>query len=396
MSEAAGRKRAILALLGGRWPEAGIAANAWPGIAAMAAAHRLEPLLHWRAGGDGWHLPDEIRAAWSAAHRRAALTALAQQAALRLAADRLTAARIPFVALKGVRLAWRDYPAAALRPMRDLDLLVAAGHAERGFAVLQEAGFVAETAEPAAVAEAVRQDRHLPRLDHLGLGATIELHHRLSDPPDRHGYRVPQLDPGAVLARAEPLEIAGSRIPCPAADDLLAHLVTHALYAHRLDCGPLVLADIHFLAADPALDWARFHAAAKDGGWDRGADLLLALTAHWFGPLPAVFDPPPEAVRSAAEDALLADPAGRGHAELFADLAAARSPAAFFAMVARRLAPDRQIVAVEGDGRSRSRFWPGWALRRLARLARRLLDRGALGEARQAVAVLRWLRSRAP
>jgi hypothetical protein len=387
----AGTKRQLLSLLGGARPDRPIATDAAEAIAEMAVAHRLEPLLAWRIDQRDVTLPECLAAKWRAARRRAGLTALAQQAALRLAVARLAAAGMASVALKGVRLAWRDYPEPALRPMRDIDLLVAEGDLGRAAVILRQAGFLSEGDDPRAFAAALTHDKHLPPLHHAELGTTIELHHRLSDPPGRRGYRVPQLDPAVMLARAEPLAVGGATVFGPAADDLLAHLVTHALYGHRLDCGPLVLADIHFLATDPGLDWARFNAAAQGGGWSRAADLLLALTARWFGPLPATFAAPPEATLAAAEDALLADPAGRAQAELAADLVAARSPRVFAAMVGRRLTPDPQVIASEGDGAPRGRFWAGWVIRRLARLGRRRFTRATLGEARQAAAVIRWV-----
>ena len=391
MNDVVEAKRAALGILGGRRMERQVSTAEWGEIAAMAAAHRLEPLLHWRAQAGGWALPEHLAAAWATAHRSAALAALAQQAALRLAVERLTAAGIATVALKGVRLAWRDYPAPALRPMRDLDLLVSPHQALDGFAILAQAGFAPEPHDAAVLVEALASGHELPHQHHAALRVTIELHHRLTDPPGSRSYRVPQFDAAAVHARAEPLELGGARLACPAADDLLAHLVVHALYAHRLDCGPLVLADIHFLAADPTLDAARFRAQAEAGGWARGADLLLALTARWFGAVPLPFTTPPEAVLAAAEEALLADPAGRRQAELFAELSAARSPGALAGALARRFAPDRRVVTAEGAGQRTWQFWPRWAARRIGSAAASLAGSRTRREARQAAAVLRWL-----
>ncbi|HUQ14236.1 MAG TPA: nucleotidyltransferase family protein [Novosphingobium sp.] len=382
-------KRALLAMLGGSPPEADAD---WPTVAAMAAAHRLEPLLAWRMEGPGWAVPADIAGRWRAAHRAAAISALAQAAALRLAAERLDAAGIDFVALKGPRLAWCDYPAPALRPMRDLDLLVPEREALPAAGVLGEAGFAMADADAASIAEALREDKHLPPLWHDRLGAAVELHHRLTDLPARRGYRVPQLDPVAMIARSETLELGGARVRCPAPADLLAHLMVHALYGHRLDCGPLVLADIHFLLAAETIDWPAFRGAARAGGWERGAALMLALTARYFGPQPGGWPAPPEPILAAAENALLADPATRDHAETLADLLAARGPAAFARALRRRATPDAQVVAGEGGGRPGWRFWPLWAARRLARLVSRLSNRRAMSEARGAARVIRWLK----
>lgn len=384
-------KQALLALLGGGWPADDIPAQDWPTIAAMAAAQRLEPLLAWQAERGGWTLPAPVAAAWHRARRDAAMTVLAQQSALRLALARLGEAGIAAVALKGVALAWRHYPEAALRPMRDIDLLVAEERAIEAFEVLSAAGFVPDTADPASLRQALADDHQLPGQYHPGLGVTIELHHRLGDPPQSRGYRVPQIDPAGAMARAVAVECGGTMVLCPAPQDLAAHMIVHALYGHRLDCGPLVLADLHFLAADKAVDWPALRDDADRGGWGRGLDLVLALVERRFGALPApVSLQPPLAVLTAAESALLLDPAARGQAAAFSELTAAQSRAAWGRALLRRLAPDPQVVAQEGGGRSAFAFWPVWATRRIARAFR---HRGHGEDARAAAEVMRWVQA---
>ena len=117
-------KGMTLALLGGTWPDDPVDDASWRAIATLASQHRLEPLLAWNFERQRWPVPDFIAQAWRSARRDALYRALAQQAALRLVLDRLAKAGIAAVALKGVALAWRHYPEAALRPMRDIDLLV--------------------------------------------------------------------------------------------------------------------------------------------------------------------------------------------------------------------------------------------------------------------------------
>ena len=360
-------------------------------MTAMAAAQRLEPLLAWQAERGGWPVPKCIGETWQEARRHAALAALAQQAALRLALAKLGDAGIAAVALKGVALAWRHYPEAALRPMRDIDLLVPEDRAIEAFDLLTAAGFASDTADAEILRQALADDHQLPAQYHPGLGVTIELHHRLGDPPQRRGYRVPQLDPAGVLARAVTIDCGGTMVACPAPQDLAAHLIVHALYGHRLDCGPLVLADLHFLAADRAVDWAALRERAAREGWARGHDLLLALVERSFGSLPAALAqrPPPD-VLDAAEAALMLDPAARGQAEALSDLTAAQSGPALRRALLRRLAPDPQIVAREGGGRSALAFWPIWVVRRLARAFSR---RGNGSDARAAAEVMRWIQA---
>ena len=378
-------------MLGGSALEADLAASAWPSIATMAAVQRLEPLLSWQAERGHWAVPEKVAAAWHAARRAGALTALAQQSALRLALAKLGEVGIAAVALKGVALAWRHYPEAALRPMRDLDLLVPEARAIEASRVLVAAGFVAEADDPATLRQALRDDHQLPAQFHPGLGVTIELHHRLCDPPGRRGYRVPQIDPAGVLARAVTVDCGGTMVPCPAQQDLAAHLIIHALYGHRLDCGPLVLADIHFLAAGQAVDWSALREEAVRDRWARGLDLVLALVERSFGTLPFALDhSPPLAILAAAEAALLLDPSARGQAEALSDFSAAQSAPALARAVLRRLIPDPQVVAQEGGGRALWQFWPVWVLRRLARSFR---HRGHTSEARAAAEVMRWVQA---
>ena len=378
-------------MLGGTWPTSGVAEPAWSAIAAMAAAQRLEPLLAWQTERNGWPVPEALAGAWREARREAALATLAQQSALRLALAKLGEAGIAAVALKGVALAWRHYPEAALRPMRDLDLLVPEPRALEAFAAMTAAGFVPDADDPATLRQALLADHQLPAQYHPTLGVTIELHHRLGDPPHRHGYWAPQIDPEGVLARAVTVDCGGAMIACPAPQDLAAHLIVHALYGHRLDCGPLVLADLHFLAAEQAVDWALLRAQALNNGWARGLDLMLALVERSFGALPA--QPaihPPQAVLDAAEAALLLDPAARGQAKALSDFSAAQSAPALARAVLRRLVPDSQVIAQEGGGRSIWAFWPRWVVHRLIRSVR---NRGHASEARAAAEVLRWVQA---
>jgi len=356
----------------------------------MAEQHRLEPLLAWRASDESWEIPLEIAAVWQSSQRRATLQSLTRQAGLRVALGGLSSAGIAAVALKGPRLAWRHYPSPALRPMRDLDLLVQPGDALRAWTVLEDLGFRSGAGALQVARASLTDDHQLPAQESAALGVAIELHHRLTDPPGRHGYPIPQLDAAGMIDRAETISCGGVAVPCPSANDLAAHLIVHALYGHRLDCGPLVLADLHFLSEDVSLDWDRLWAEAQAQGWTRGAELLLTLTAKWFGPLPIAVAAPPDEVLAAAEDALLPSPDARTHASAVADLGATESARTFLHMVRRRLVPDPEVVASEGGGLPRWAFYPLWAARRSASFARTLGNPRIRREARSAAQVVRW------
>ena len=166
----------------------------------------------------------------------------------------------------------------------------------------------------------------------------------------------------------------------------------HALYGHRLDCGPLVLSDIHYLLATRPIAADTLGALAEKGGWLRGAELLLALTSRYFGSQPlSLRSAPPEDVLAAAEEALLQDLSTRSHAILMSDLMAARSAAAWAGSLARRLRPRAHVLAAEGGGTTGWRSWPIWATRRLGAVARGIATRRTSREASQSAALLRWL-----
>ncbi len=127
----------------------GVAAPAGPiagsqELVAAAREHRVAALLAraLEARGELAGLDDAARAAL----RRALLDQQQERAQLdalgAVAAAALDAAGIPFVALKGAALGAAHYPAPALRPMTDVDLLVAPGDKDRALAALAAAGFV--------------------------------------------------------------------------------------------------------------------------------------------------------------------------------------------------------------------------------------------------------------
>lgn len=382
-------KRHLLAMLGGGAPPE-LDSDQWAALDAMAEQHRLRPLLAWRAEQRGERIvPEAIARAWREAWHTSRLVSLTQLAGLRASGPALDEAGIPYVALKGPRLVWRCYPDVGLRPMRDLDLLVPEADVMCAVAALAKAGFALEDND-AALAAALSEHRHLPPLWHAGLALTLELHHRITDPPGYHSYHVPQIDPAGVLARRETIALSGERAPCPTPTDLLTHLMVHALYGHRLDCGPLVLADIHFLLQRETIEPEAFRRAAEAGGWQRGADLLLALTARYFGPqLLVPVRVPPESVLAAAEEMLLQDFYDRELSIAFADLLAPQSRSAWLGAVAKRLRPDADVVA--GQDLPLWRFWPRWAWRRAKGLGGSLADPRAGREARRSAALLRWL-----
>ncbi|QEA16105.1 nucleotidyltransferase domain-containing protein [Novosphingobium ginsenosidimutans] len=271
-------RRRLLDLVGTRRPAqfADLSGDDLAKLDRMAAQHRLQPLLHHqhRAHPD---LPPVLAEAWSAAFRCQALLALSQRAELERTVTLLRAGGFAPLALKGAWLHRFAYPHPALRPLRDIDLLLDPASVIPAFAFLEAAGYQLIEVPELPLPELVRTDKHLPPLLSPG-GTVVELHHHLWEPDGRLDHASPAAIDAEVRAGAV-MDEDGLAYPAPI--DMLAHLIAHAVYSHRLDCGPLLLADIDFLLRARPIDWARFWVRAGTEGWSSGARLVLSLVEHY-------------------------------------------------------------------------------------------------------------------
>ena len=92
----------------------------------MVRTHRLGPMLHSRLKQTALlqKVPEEIKAVLDKSFHISALRSLMLQRELLQLHKILTSADIPYVVLKGAYLAFHAYPNPAMKPMRDLDILV--------------------------------------------------------------------------------------------------------------------------------------------------------------------------------------------------------------------------------------------------------------------------------
>ena len=302
-------RRLLLGLVGSgpiSLPE-GLTAEDWIALDRIAAMHRLQPLLHVRHGRSQ-AIPGHISDSWRSAYRQAALAAMAHRAELLRCHELLDEAGLSPIALKGAWLSRHAYPDPALRPMRDIDLLVPRAQVLDAFERLLKAGYAQIEPAEMALEAIVRLDKHMPPLISPG-GVVIELHHRLWEPDGRLAHASPVIDEAGLLDRAMVDEDA---IRYLAPEDLLAHLIVHAVYSHRLDCGPLLLPDIACLLEKAPASWPRFWQAARTQGWRDGARLVLELVASAYPEARIDFAPdeeaaPPRDLLDAAPDLLLQD-----------------------------------------------------------------------------------------
>lgn len=261
----------------------------WQAIGRMTRQHRLGPLLLERdkALGQSWPIPNPIRQSWQVDFRKAAFAALQLERALHGIAATLAREGIEVTALKGAWIAWHAYPHPALRPMRDLDILVPEQQALAARAALLANGYepIERYTEPPE--EALHRRKHLPGIRASNSGVVVEVHSRLTDLTGS-----PEQDAAADADRDEQLRhriagnIGGNPIFYLSPTDTLLHLIVHSAYDHRMNNGPAIFDDIAHILTGHVIDWPRFWARAAKQKWTSGAELLLLLAEQQFGSLP--------------------------------------------------------------------------------------------------------------
>lgn len=278
-------------------PDPGFSAADWQAIDTCASQHRLRPLLfhQLRSVWRDWAMPDRVRLGWERTAARAAIRALDRQAVTVDVTRTLDLAGIPCAVLKGGALAGH-YGNPALRPMRDIDVLVAPDQAEAAFALLLDGGLVRRADVSGAVHTDYATHKHLEALWCPRRRVAVEVHTALVDQPRGRREDDVLLQVEALLAGRRFAPIGGHRVPVLGWAETMLHLIVHAVYDHQLNNGPLVLTDCAVLARDDAADWDRFWRLAEQGGRTSGARLVLRIIAR-YGPdlssriLPAAVDP---------------------------------------------------------------------------------------------------------
>jgi hypothetical protein len=306
---------------------------------------------------------------------------------------------MPYAVLKGLWLAWHVYDHPALRPVRDIDIIVAKEHALAAYRLLLQAGFAPRNPHGPSPDLALVAGKHLPGLMSPDRRIAIEIHHRLLTPSACRA--TPVLDTPGLLGRRIQANGVGPTMACLTPTDALIHLIVHAAYEHCFCNGPLVLTDIALLLRRAVIDWTRFWADAEAGGWANGCRLLLALVAHYYA-VPANrwaegLVPPPVPITQRAALMMLQNDDQRGDVDLLSQFGSAGAPWAKLRLAAKRAMPARHTLATFAEIPSQQRWpwlaYPKWLASRSKTLAGNLatpLFRQEVGRAR---AVKQWLRS---
>jgi hypothetical protein len=381
----------------------------WQRLLAMTEQHRIGPLLRWRRQQktNAEKLPEVVASALAQEHRTQTLYALQLQRELLTLHHILTRAGIPYVALKGAYLAWHAYPHPALRPLRDLDLLVPEPQVIEAYQALLDAGLTRHPAYQGTPEAALKIHKHLPPLWGASGNVVVELHVRLVD-ADPDDASVPDLSetPGFWERHLE-RPLAGQQISYTSPADLLLHLLVHAVCQHHLDNGPLLFSDILFLLDTHEIEWPLFWQLATTIHQTRGAVLGLRLTEHHAGKALAIEWPeqiaeerPPQDLLQTLARLTLRDRSSRGDMSFSGELSMQPTIKGKFGVVLRRVFPAKSTMASHYPAQENSSaiyfyYFAKWyriASKRMPSLIRTLKRKGSSDELTAINQLEHWLR----
>jgi hypothetical protein len=254
----------------------------WGHVGVLSEDHGLSPLVRHHVRHCEIPVPDIVSKELAALAVRHRLAGGVQTAALVEILEALDRAAISHVVLKGAALAHGLYPRPELRPMRDLDILVAPGQGVAAQAILRDAGYQA----PPPLRR--RAHHHLPvaTAQRDGFQVSVEIH--------EDALSVDQMGTLTLNTMAQPREIliGGRRCTTFGHVDMLRHLTAHMLEP-RARTRLIHVTDLVWYAAHFAqeIDWDRVNRSHP-----RVVNALSLM--EYVTPLPGVLDfirPPSQA-----------------------------------------------------------------------------------------------------
>lgn len=361
----------LLDLCGGKLPKDDIFAElddeAWELLETTAFQTRTAGLLHRHLVDGAIAVPADTAARLADHYRRQTLYALGQRIVLGQIAETFDGAGIPHVALKGAALAFSLYPQPAMRPLRDLDVLVPRARAEEAHLLLRRTGF---THADWAGQYGLDYNHQLPELVSAEHGVTVEIHHRVFARKWAGDAALTAL----LLDSAREMQTATGRVCVSAPLANLLHLTVQTTLHNCFESGPLFLADFHRLLAGNDFDWDDLFALADRLVLSRPLALLLAFVeAH--GREPVVPDRYRARMLAAgqflpdARHAMFRAETGAEARAMMRRMAEAGERYSNPVSALRRLLSPRaeqlgKIAGTDSADPRRWRAWPAWAWRR--------------------------------
>ena len=252
----------------------------WLKIQKTARLHRLEPLFHVNGGGSGLaaHAPDRLKRRWAVAFLQSKRRSMSLAREIAAVDAIMRQIGVDYTFLKGPQLGWSCYPEAALRPMRDLDILVTPENMTLVQNSLLARGYTCSDNGQQPNDSSPR--KHLPPIISPGGDVSLEVHGSVVSPIFYVAHKA--LDTSQLLERAVQFHISGQAYPALAPTDALLHYVVHCAHEHFFGSGPLVLSDMAYLVRRHETDWPAFWRRAEQAGAADAAAALLSLTRLVF------------------------------------------------------------------------------------------------------------------
>ena len=373
-------------------------AEDWLYVLDRGREHRFLPLLHHGlAQAQALEsVPPDVTQNLAEVRRQHTLRALTAQRELLLVHRLLKAADIEHVFLKGAYLAQFAYPHAALRPMRDIDVVVRPTQIARAHQLMIEAGYCPWIEAEGMLEAYVGQDKHLPPLRTPSRKYSIELHVHV----DRPGGILAGMD---AFAHVTNRQVASETVPFMGLTDLLVHLCVHAVSFHSFNNGPLTIADIGFLLNSGQVNAGEIAARAAELGVTKSVALTLALTESCWGmrrnDLQMAFDPVPQEFVQTARQMCFTSVKQQKNITFFVGVAGQNSRWQSLQLLARKLVPSAQNLALEFGkprnavqlGRFHIKRWQRILTERLPALHRGSSTPDFRQDYNRAVALQKWL-----
>jgi len=190
-----------------------------------------------------------------------------------IVAKALHARGVEVLALKGIHLASVVYRDLAVRPMRDLDLLVRAEDLQRAGEALESIGYAPSrsyTTTGGVTPYAV--NHHLPQFTKSG-ATLVEIHWHIIPPSFDQ-----RIDIREMWERSQTIRIAGENVRVFAPEDLLLHLAVHATYSHACDLSAQAWCDIAETIRRHEISWPDVVERAIRWRCSRGTYLALRMS----------------------------------------------------------------------------------------------------------------------
>lgn len=353
----------------------GLGEGDWHALGKMARQHRLGPML-WnnsQAAVPPWPLPPAIADAWQESFRQSAMRSLNARRILSVIDGLLNGTSVRYAALKGAFLCQYAYPHPAMRPLRDIDILVEPDRAVEIFELLLRHNFVRPSDGLVDPATTAIEHKHLPPLymagPTRGSGLFIEIHTRILQHIPATIVPGSLDDVGALLGRAKRCDGIAYLSPT----DTLLHLILHSVQDHEFNNGPLVFNDVALLLARSTIEWPRFWDMVDAHGCRPACVMVLELAAQyhhlrdWDGESLGMAKPTTAQLESAALLSLQ-DFDARASIGLQADLAQAGGTSARLDILLRRAFPPLHILSAYAGSSRVSRWsllrYPDWLFTR--------------------------------